>query len=78
MRIHECTQPTRSPCPRCGKKGIGPWHANLEYRVRDRDCRYCNYTEMETFVIDDYSYHGQWYETDADNLRMTEYNGKSA
>lgn len=68
---YKCNQPTRKFCPRCSKKGIGIWHASVEFRTRDRFCRYCGFTEMQT-----YSYSGEWRQTERDTERMASYNGK--
>lgn len=42
-------QPKREQCPKCGKRGMGPWKSVLiEFeRIprRVRGCRYCNHNE---------------------------------
>ena len=67
-------KPTRPVCPRCSKKGISVWHT-IE-TVRDRNCRYCNYTEFQTYVFNDRDYSGTWLTTDADKARQDSYNGE--
>ncbi len=73
---YKCNQPLRKVCPRCAKKGVGIWHVFSEHQTRDRACRYCGYTEMQTFVISDFSYSGEWQQTESDTQRMASYNGK--
>jgi len=43
-------QPKRAECPKCGKRGIGPWlrvsgDFITTYPAQVRSCRYCKHTE---------------------------------
>lgn len=42
------TAPKRAKCPRCGKKGLGPWkpYPNPVEPCHLRDCRYCQLTQV--------------------------------
>lgn len=78
-------KPKRPICPRCGKKGISIWHEQrtttfgiIDTPTRDRNCRYCNYTEFQTYVINDRDYRGAWMQTEADKKRQASYNGETA
>jgi hypothetical protein len=70
MAYSNTAKPTRPVCPRCGKKGIGVWHTIDTFR--DRNCRYCNYTVFENFIIEGHEFRGRWVR---DEDRMTSYNG---
>lgn len=65
-------KPKRPVCPRCEKKGISVWHTLDTFR--DRKCRYCGYTEFQTFVIGS-DYRGNWQSTESDKERGASYNG---
>ena len=68
-------KPKRPVCPRCEKKGISVWHTLDTFR--DRKCRYCGYTEFQTFVMDYHSYRGNWQTTESDKERGASFNGIS-
>jgi ribosomal protein S27AE len=77
------SKPTRPACPRCNKKGISIWHENrtttfgtLDTPTRDRNCRYCGYTEFQTFVMNERDFRGTWKATAADLERQASYNGE--
>lgn len=76
MAYSNTAKPKRSVCPKCNKKGIGVWHTIETFR--DRCCRYCNYTQFQTFDMgrgDDGLYRGTWTQTESDTDRMEGYNG---
>jgi len=86
MVYSNTAKPLRPVCPRCEKKGISIWHeirtttfGIADTPVRDRDCRYCGYTEFQTYVIDhiDYS-RSTWKATAADKERQASYNGEAS
>ncbi len=76
-------KPKRPVCPRCGKKGISIWHeirtetfGIADTPVRDRNCRYCGYTEFQTYVINHIDYSdSSWRQTESDKKRQDSYNG---
>tara|TARA_R110000744_G_scaffold325182_1_gene431007 strand:- start:250 stop:444 length:195 start_codon:yes stop_codon:yes gene_type:complete len=49
---------------------MGVWHMTGEFR--SKSCRYCRYTIMQNFIIDDRTFDGEW---TRDTERMTRYNG---
>lgn len=42
------TTPSRGTCPRCNKKGLGPWkpYPNPVKPCHLRECRYCRLTQI--------------------------------
>lgn len=73
MVFSNTAKPLRPVCPRCEKKGISVWHT-LE-TFRSRDCRYCGYTEFQTYVMEGWNFDGVWTKTEADRDRMNSHNG---
>ena len=71
MVYSNTAKPKRPVCPRCDKKGISIWRPVDTFRARD--CRYCGYTEFQTFVCDD-NWRGTWLRTSDDAERMASYN----
>lgn len=75
LNFSNTAKPSRPVCPRCGKKGIGVWHRpTVDSTMRDRSCRYCNYTEFQTYVFGR-EFRGEWLTTAADVERQNSYNG---
>jgi hypothetical protein len=74
MVYSNTAKPLRPVCPKCSKKGINIWHAIDTFR--SRQCRYCAWTEFNTFHFDgaDWDNNG-WRRTEADVERMHSYNG---
>ena len=80
MVYSNTAKPKRPVCPRCEKKGISIWHGIKNWQgitdFRSRNCRYCGYTEFQTFVITpSNNWHGVWQTTAEDTERMESYNG---
>ena len=78
MAYSNTAKPKRPECPRCSKKGIGIWHGVENWQgitdFRSRNCRYCGWTEFQTYVFErDFS--GSWQETIEDKARKESYNG---
>ena len=51
MYLSNTSKPKRPACPHCNKKGISVWHTNEAEMVRDRNCRYCGYSEFQTYIV---------------------------
>jgi hypothetical protein len=72
---YNANQPLKTVCPKCGKKGMGLWctiAADGIETFRDKKCKYCKYTVMEDYIMEDRPFRCIWVRN---TKRMASYNG---